>query len=96
MNYHFTSFPNFFQELFCWREVTSEVEFLREVEGKVFPIEIKSGWVTKSKSLNVFAQKYSPGYRVVMSARNLKINLERKLHYYPLYLASQFPLAGSN
>jgi predicted AAA+ superfamily ATPase len=81
-------------ELFCWREVTSEVEFLRQIEGKVFPIEIKSGWVTKSKSLSVFAGKYSPEYRVVMSARNLKINAERKIHYYPLYLASRFPLPG--
>ncbi|NIM18356.1 MAG: AAA family ATPase [Candidatus Aminicenantes bacterium] len=81
-------------ELFCWREVTSEVEFLREIEGNVFPIEIKSGWVTKAKSLNVFAQKYSPEYRIVMSARNLKINVERKIHYYPLYLASRFPLPG--
>ncbi|MCP5103152.1 MAG: DUF4143 domain-containing protein, partial [bacterium] len=78
--------------LFCWRETTAEVEFLREIEGKVYPIEVKSGWVTKSKSLNVFDGKYSPDYRVVMSARNLKINLARKLHYYPLYLASRFPL----
>ncbi|MCX6583635.1 MAG: DUF4143 domain-containing protein [Candidatus Aminicenantes bacterium] len=81
-------------ELFCWRETTAEVEFLREIEGKLLPIEVKSGGVTKSKSLNVFAGKYSPDYRVIMSARNLKINRERKLHYYPLYLASRFPLPG--
>jgi hypothetical protein len=82
--------------LFCWRETTAEVEFLREIEGKVYPIEVKSGWVTKSKSLNVFDRKYSPDYRVVMSARNLKINRDRNLHYYPLYLASHFPLPESN
>jgi predicted AAA+ superfamily ATPase len=78
--------------LYCWRETTAEVEFLREIEGKVYPIEVKSGWVTKSKSLNEFDRKYSPDYRVVMSARNIKINVDRKLHYYPLYLASRFPL----
>ncbi len=81
-------------ELYCWREVTSEVEFIREIQGKIFPVEIKSGWVTKAKSLNVFAQKYSPGYRVIMSARNLKINVDRKLHYYPLYVASRVPFPG--
>ncbi len=79
-------------ELLCWKEVTAEVEFLKEVEGKVIPIEIKSGWVTQAKSLNVFAQKYSPDYRVIMSARNLNVNRERKVHSYPLYLAARFPL----
>ena len=82
--------------LFCWRETTAEVEFLREIEGKIYPIEVKSGWVTKSKSLNIFDRKYSPDYRVVMSARNLKINRDRKLHYYPLYLAARFPIPESN
>lgn len=81
-------------ELFCWRETTAEVEFVREIDGKLFPIEIKSGWATRTKSLNEFDRKYAPDYRIVMSARNLKINVERKLHYYPLYLASRFPLPG--
>ena len=79
-------------ELFCWRETTAEVEFIREIDGKIIPIEIKSGWVTQAKSLNVFAGKYSPVYRVIMSARNLNINEERNVHSYPLYLAARFPL----
>lgn len=79
-------------ELFCWREGTAEVEFIREVEGKIIPIEIKSGWVTQSKSHKVFARKYSPDYRVLMSANNLHIDWENKIHRYPLYLASCFPL----
>ena len=81
-------------DLFCWREGTSEVEFLREKDGKIFPIEIKSGWVTRSKSLDVFSGKYSPDYRVIMGARGLNIDIKRKVHRYPLYLASRFPLPG--
>lgn len=80
------------KELYSWREVTSEVEFLREVEGGIVPVEIKSGWVTKAKSLQVYAGKYNPEYRVVMSAKSLKIDKENKRHGYPLYLASRFPL----
>jgi predicted AAA+ superfamily ATPase len=78
--------------LYCWKEVTAEVEFLREIDGRVIPIEIKSGWVTQAKSLNVFAQKYQPDYRVIMSAKELKIDSHRAVHRYPLYLAGSFPL----
>jgi predicted AAA+ superfamily ATPase len=35
----------------CWREGQSEVEFLCEVDGVVIPVEVKSGWVTQAKSL---------------------------------------------
>lgn len=81
-------------DLFAWREGKAEVEFLREVESKVVPIEIKSGWVSQSKSLNVFAHKYAPPCRVIMSARNLHIDAKNRLHRYPLYLAARFPLPG--
>lgn len=78
--------------LYSWKEVTSEVEFLRETGEGVIPIEIKSGWVTQAKSIKVFAEKYSPAYRVIMSAGEMVIDPERKIHRYPLYLASRFPL----
>jgi predicted AAA+ superfamily ATPase len=80
------------ENVFCWREGTAEVEFLIEYNGKVIPIEIKSGWVTQAKSIRVFAQKYNPDYRVIMSARNIHIDSENKFHRYPLYLAAIFPL----
>ncbi len=80
------------KNLYAWREGKSEVEFVREIEGHVIPIEIKSGWVTQAKSLKIFAQKYDPPYRVVMSAKSLHIDKENKIHGYPLYLAANFPL----
>ncbi|WP_139786614.1 ATP-binding protein [Desulfamplus magnetovallimortis] len=78
--------------LYCWREGRSEVEFVMEINGLIIPIEIKSGWVTQAKSLNVFAGKYQPEYRVIFSGRNLHIDHEHKVHFYPLYLASNFPI----
>lgn len=60
--------------LYSWRENTAEVEFLIEANGEVLPIEVKSGWITQAKSLKVFAEKYNPPYRSIMSTRNLKID----------------------
>ena len=79
-------------QLYSWKEKTAEVEFLREENGDVLPVEVKSGFVTQAKSLKVFAQKYSPRYRTIMSARSLNIDRSNKVHHYPLYLASRFPL----
>ena len=78
------------KELYCWREGSSEVEFLREINGDVLPVEIKSGWVTQAKSIKIFAQKYHPKYRTIFSANNLSLDPVHKVRRYPLYLASCF------
>ena len=81
--------------LACWREGRAEVEFICEVDGAVIPVEVKSGWVTQAKSLKVFADKYRPPYCAVLSGRNLGADPHLGKHYYPLYLASKFPLPCS-
>ncbi|MBU1122631.1 MAG: AAA family ATPase [Candidatus Omnitrophota bacterium] len=78
------------KELYCWKKGSAEVEFLREINGDVLPIEIKSGWVTQAKSLKVFAQRYNSKYRTIFSANNLFIDSVNKVRSYPLYLASYF------
>ena len=80
-------------KLYCWRQRTSEIEFLRDIEGKVLPIEVKSGWISQSKSLNVFDTMYTPDYKTVISARNFYIDKKKRIYKYPLYLASRFPLS---
>jgi hypothetical protein len=80
------------QQLFAWQGRESEVEFLREINNNLLPIEVKSGNKTQAKSLRAYAQKYNPIYETVMSAKNLYIDKIRKVHYYPLYLAGRFPL----
>ncbi len=105
-DYDYGSYKGFFAEnfvaqefrfsgvdpIYSWNEKTAEVEFLREIGSQIYPIEVKSGWVTKAKSLMVYAQKYAPPYRTIMSAHPLKIDPSSKVHRYPLYLASHFPL----
>jgi predicted AAA+ superfamily ATPase len=104
LDYEYGSYKGFFAENFvaqellstgvenfvCWQENKSEVEFITEVEGKIIPIEVKSGAVTKAKSLQLFAEKYHPPYSVILSGKPL--HLDKKIHYYPLYLAGKFPL----
>ena len=82
-------------QLFCWQEGrTAEVEFLREVDGRAIPIEVKSGGVTQSKSLDIFCRKYSPPFRVIISAGPLRQDPRYNVHHYPIYLAGRFPLPG--
>lgn len=81
------------EQLFSWNENTSEVEFLRQIKGQLIPIEVKSGFVTQAKSLRVYADRYKPPYRVIMSGKTLTIDNQNRVHNYPLYLASQFPLS---
>jgi predicted AAA+ superfamily ATPase len=79
------------KDVVCWRENTAEVEFLLEGDGEIFPMEVKSGWITQAKSLKVFAEKYHPPFRTVMSARNLAKDDRHKYLHLPLYLAGLFP-----
>lgn len=76
--------------IYAWANNTAEIEFLREKEGLVYPIEVKAGLSGKLKSLNVFAQKYKSPYRIRLSARNLEVNEGAEMHSYPLYLTHRF------
>ncbi|MFH1378823.1 MAG: AAA family ATPase, partial [bacterium] len=77
---------------FCWQERTAELEFVQQYEGEILPIEVKSGWVTRAKSLNVFAEKYHPPFKTIMSGRNISIDKQHKTYKIPIYLASKFPM----
>ena len=83
---------NGINSLYSWKKNTAEVEFVIDNNGDVLPIEVKSGWITQAKSLKVFNERYKPKYKTIMSAKNLKIDIQNKTHNYPLYLASRFPL----
>lgn len=79
--------------LFSWQEHQAEVEFLLEMQGQVIPIEVKSGSITKAKSLKTFSEKYKPPYQIIFSGRSFNIESGRGVNYYPLYLAGWFPIS---
>jgi len=79
------------ERLYSWQEKTAEVEFVVRQDKKAIPIEVKSGWVTHAKSLQIFAAKYQSPYRVIFSANNLsKIKEGSAVYRYPLYMAREF------
>lgn len=80
------------KEMYSWQDERSEVEFVRNIQGDILPIEVKSGHVTHAKSLHKFVEKYSSKYRTIMSGRPFKIDTRNGIHNYPLYLASRFPI----
>ncbi len=57
--------------LFYWTSGhAAEVDFVAEVENKIYPIEVKSGMNKNLKSLNSYAEKYKPEYIFRFSPRN--------------------------
>lgn len=75
------------RELFCWEGRTSEIEFLLETPLGIIPWEVKSGWVTQSKSLKVFIERYHPQQSIVLSGNNVKVH--GSWLYVPVYAAGR-------
>lgn len=77
--------------LYSWQSNRAEIEFLYVINSHIIPIEVKSGWVTRNQSLNRYAEKYHPPYRVTFNAKPFSIDKEHNFHQYPLYMAYWFP-----
>lgn len=84
----FSSLNSSQNHLFCWQENNYEVEFLREQEAEIIPIEVKSGLHTKAKSLKVYTDKYSPPYQVILNGQPLDAKSSKGTCYFPLYLVN--------
>lgn len=78
--------------LYSWQRSRAEVEFVCPIGENILPIEVKSGHVTRAKSLLQYADRYRPAYQTIMSANPLHIDTSQSIHRYPLYLAGHFPL----
>ncbi len=64
----------------------AELDFVvQDKNGNIIPIEVKSGLNTKSKSLNVFINKYKTKYSIRFSAKNF--GFENNIKSVPLYSA---------
>lgn len=100
LDYDYGSYKGYFAEnfvaqellltknkLYCWEEGESEIELLLEEKGMVIPVEVKSGFSTKAKSLQSFKEKYHPPYQVILSAKNYFHDKNRNTYFCPLYLS---------
>lgn len=72
---------------FFWRNEngTNEVDFIVSIDGKLIPIEVKSGENVKSDSLKEYVKKFSPKYSIRLSTRNF--GFENNIKSVPLYAA---------
>ncbi len=76
-------------ELYYWANHTSEIDFILSYNDNIIPIEIKSGFNTKAKSLRVYIEKNTPQYAIRSSLRNFHVH--NNLYDIPLYAISRFP-----
>ncbi|OGT52111.1 MAG: hypothetical protein A3F17_08420 [Gammaproteobacteria bacterium RIFCSPHIGHO2_12_FULL_41_15] len=76
-------------DLFCWQQYRSEIEFLRVIDADIIPIEVKSGRITRAKSLQKFIDLYSPPFHVILSGLPLQIDQHAGRYQLLLYMASQ-------
>ena len=55
-------------KLYYWREGRYEVDFILEIEGKLYALEVKSGRKRRSHSLEKFIQRYSGSIPVIINS----------------------------
>lgn len=79
--------------LFYWRsQHEAEIDYLIERNASIYPVEVKSGESGKLKSLKVYTDKYSPKYRIRISAHNFL--LRDDFINLPLYGTQHLGLIG--
>jgi len=72
------------EKLFYWTSGNeAEVDFLLEKDMGVFPLEVKAGISTKTKSLSVYDKKYNP--KKILRTNLLNFKQDNKTYNYPLY-----------
>lgn len=76
------------KELHYWASNgQAEIDFITELDGRVIPIEVKSGNNLRSKSVMAFIKKYEPEVAVRISRSELSHN--QKILELPVYMVSQ-------
>jgi len=77
-----------FNKLFYWTSKHSaEIDFLVEINQRIYPLEVKSGLSRKGKSLQIYNEKYKPEKIVRISPRNF--TQDQNFINVPLYATSQ-------
>jgi predicted AAA+ superfamily ATPase len=61
----------------------AELDFVLQKGDDIIAVEVKTGTRTKSRSLNMFVEKYKPAYSIRISSKNF--GFENGIHSVPLY-----------
>jgi predicted AAA+ superfamily ATPase len=69
-----------------------EIDFLiQDQDGNIIPIEVKSGFNLRSKSLKAYQEKYDPPYAIRTSPASFKVDRQNKIIDLPLYAFERLP-----
>ena len=72
--------------LYYWQNDNSaEIDFLLYTDDGIIPVEVKAGDSTRSKSLNVYNDKYKPLYSIRISSKDFGYDNVKKIKSIPLY-----------
>jgi len=72
--------------LYYWQSnATSEIDFIIYNEDGNIPIEVKASDNVRSKSLNIYIEKFKPPYAIRISTRNFGMDYNKKIKSVPLY-----------
>ena len=63
----------------------AEIDFLLYTSDGIIPVEVKAGDNSKSKSLNIYNEKFNPKYMIKISTKNFGYDKEKKIKLIPLY-----------
>lgn len=72
-----------YRELYFYLFEKYEIDFLVKIDGRILPVEVKSGKNTSSKSFKKYIEKYNPDYGIRISMKNF--GFENKIKSVPLY-----------
>lgn len=73
---------------FSWRDARAEIEFIAtDQQGRIIPIEVKSGKRTRAKSLQSYINKCHPHKTIKLTGTQGSSALEKKQLVLPLYYA---------
>ena len=85
-NYVAQTFAAHQHELYYWTSGNmAEIDFLLNLSNGIIPVEVKASENVRSRSLQVYMEKYRPNYAIRISARNF--GFAQGIKSVPLYAA---------
>ena len=85
-NYVACELVNNNHELYYWKnENTAKIDFLLYTKDGIIPVEVKAGDSTKSKSLDIYIEKFNPKYSIRISPKPFGYDPKKKIKSIPLY-----------
>ena len=83
-NYVATQFVSNKNDLYYWSSSNkAEIDFLLYNDDGIIPVEVKANKNIKSKSLNIYIEKFKPKYSIRISNKNF--GFENGIKSVPLY-----------